>query len=125
MVVYYCLIGEYIRKWGEICAKHNFTHVIQTEKEVSVVTEGPYKIFGIRIFRMAFGGTRTQLVLGNVVSVVVFVFVSWRFLQTHTGGEYFLERIFREGRPVNARQKTQRGYETLEMGWCSLGSCNS
>jgi len=50
----------------------------------------------------------TQLVLGNVVSVVVFVFVSWRFFYKRIPvEEYFLERMFGEETYGRYRQKTK------------------
>jgi|TARA_B100000530_G_scaffold333511_1_gene281651 protein-S-isoprenylcysteine O-methyltransferase len=106
-----CLIGECIRKWAEIYAKHNFTHVIQTEKREKhrLVTEGPYKIFRHPgYFGWLLWAPGTQLVLGNVVSVVVFVFVSWRFFYKRIPvEEYFLERMFGEETYGRYRQKTK------------------
>ena len=106
-----CLVGETIRKWAEIHAKHNFTHVIQTEKRAthSLVTEGPYKIFRHPgYFGWFLWAPGTQLVLGNVVSFMVFVGVSWRFFYKRIPvEEYFLERMFGEEAYARYRQKTK------------------
>ena len=46
------------------------------------------------------------------------------FLQTHTGGGVFLRADV--WRLVTCRQKTNVDTrDSLRMGWCSLGSCNS
>ena len=62
------------------------------------------------------------------MSVVVFVFVSWRFFYKRIPvEEYFLERMFgEEASGLDIDKRLKRGYrDSLRMGWCSLGSCNS
>ena len=106
-----CDVGEFIRKWAEIHAKHNFTHVIQTEKREThrLVTEGPYKIFRHPgYFGWFLWAPGTQLVLGNPVSFAVFVAVSWRFFHKRIPvEEYFLERMFGEETYARYRSKTR------------------
>ncbi len=49
------------------------------------------------------------------------------FLQTYTGGGVFLRADVWRGnvRAVSTKDENMDTRDSLRMGWCSLGSCNS
>lgn len=84
------VIGQTFRSFAEFTAGTNFTHLVSMNKKVEhvLITEGVYSIsrhpsyFGFFIWSIG-----SQILLGNVVSCVVFTIVLWKF---------FADRIYFE-----------------------------
>jgi len=103
------ILGQVIRSIAMVQAGSNFNHVVQYHKsrEHKLVTTGVYaywrhpSYFGF--FWWALG---TQLVLGNVVCLIGYVWVLWKFFSNRIfGEEEFLVAFFGD-EYVKYRQKT-------------------
>ncbi|KAI4497457.1 hypothetical protein M0802_007468 [Mischocyttarus mexicanus] len=77
-----CILGELLRKTAIFTAKHNFNHIVQSEKKQDhvLVTHGIYGIFRhpsyVGWFYWAIG---TQLVLQNPITTLGYIISSWKF----------------------------------------------
>lgn len=88
--LFFCIIGEILRKLAMYTAGHNFNHIIQTNYDSHhfLITSGIYSFMRhpsyVGWFYWSMG---TQIILQNPLSFFIFVVVSWRF---------FKERIYFE-----------------------------
>ncbi|XP_012221768.1 protein-S-isoprenylcysteine O-methyltransferase [Linepithema humile] len=79
-----CILGEILRKLAMFTAKHNFNHVVQSEKSDNheLVTHGVYNLFRhpsyVGWFYWSLG---TQLILQNPFCFFAYAFMSWRFFR--------------------------------------------
>lgn len=77
-----CICGEIMRKLAMFTAKHNFNHIVQSEKmnDHQLVTHGIYKICRhpsyVGWFYWSIG---TQLILQNPFCLLAYIVASWRF----------------------------------------------
>ncbi|XP_060829484.1 protein-S-isoprenylcysteine O-methyltransferase [Bombus pascuorum] len=77
-----CICGEVLRKLAMFTAKHNFNHIVQSEKMDSheLITYGVYRICRhpsyVGWFYWSIG---TQLILQNPVCFLAYTGVSWKF----------------------------------------------
>ncbi|XP_063983742.1 protein-S-isoprenylcysteine O-methyltransferase [Diachasmimorpha longicaudata] len=77
-----CACGEALRKLAMFTAKHNFNHLVQTEKSADheLVTHGVYKLCRhpsyVGWFYWSIG---TQLILQNPFCLLAYTIASWRF----------------------------------------------
>ncbi|KOC61662.1 Protein-S-isoprenylcysteine O-methyltransferase [Habropoda laboriosa] len=77
-----CISGELLRKLAMFTAKHNFNHVVQSEKrdDHELVTHGVYKLCRhpsyVGWFYWSIG---TQLILQNPFCLVIYTVASWTF----------------------------------------------
>ncbi|OAD52337.1 Protein-S-isoprenylcysteine O-methyltransferase, partial [Eufriesea mexicana] len=77
-----CICGELLRKLAMFTAKHNFNHIVQSEKldNHELITYGVYKICRhpsyVGWFYWSIG---TQLILQNPFCLFAYTVVSWKF----------------------------------------------
>lgn len=77
-----CISGELLRKLAMFTAKHNFNHVVQSEKRDNheLVTHGVYKLCRhpsyVGWFYWSIG---TQLILQNPFCLLAYTVASWKF----------------------------------------------
>ncbi|XP_016769299.2 protein-S-isoprenylcysteine O-methyltransferase [Apis mellifera] len=77
-----CICGEFLRKLAMFTAKHNFNHIVQSEKmdNHELITYGVYKICRhpsyVGWFYWSIG---TQLILQNPFCLFAYTVTSWKF----------------------------------------------
>ncbi|XP_066593119.1 protein-S-isoprenylcysteine O-methyltransferase [Prorops nasuta] len=87
-----CMAGEILRKLAIFTAKHNFNHVVQSEKHKNhrLITYGVYKLCRhpsyVGWFYWSIG---TQLILQNPFCFVAYILASWMFFN----GRVLIEEI--------------------------------
>ena len=98
--------GQYARSAAMKTAGSNFNHIVQSEKKNDhvLVTEGIYRYLRHpSYFGFFWWGLGTQILLGNIVCLVGYAYVLWRF---------FEKRIRRKLRPARLGQ---RPFERFDM----------
>ncbi|KAL2064177.1 hypothetical protein VTL71DRAFT_4671 [Oculimacula yallundae] len=86
----FIISGQAIRATAMLTAGTNFSHVVKHTKAQSheLVTGGVYSVFRHpSYFGFFWWGIGTQLVCGNIVSLLGYSVVLWRFFQTRIEGE--------------------------------------
>ncbi|KAK9916461.1 hypothetical protein WJX75_002863 [Coccomyxa subellipsoidea] len=78
------IVGELIRKIAMVTAKHNFTHVLQSERRDNhvLVKHGIYRYFRHPgYFGWFLWMLGTQVLLVNPICTMIFAFVAWHFFK--------------------------------------------
>ncbi|KAL5322548.1 hypothetical protein ACEPPN_010521 [Leptodophora sp. 'Broadleaf-Isolate-01'] len=106
------IIGQTVRAVAMLTAGTNFSHVVKHTKSQShqLVTTGIYSIFRHpSYFGFFWWGIGTQLVCGNVVSLLGYTAVLWKFFSRRIDGEEELLVKFFGDEYRDYRQRTRVG----------------
>ncbi|XP_076652505.1 isoprenylcysteine carboxylmethyltransferase ste14 [Halictus rubicundus] len=80
--LFLCICGEVLRKLAMFTARHNFNHIVQSEKDDDheLVTYGVYKLCRHPSYvGWYYWSIGTQLILQNPICLLAYAVVSWKF----------------------------------------------
>jgi len=111
------VVGQAVRATAMIHAGSNFSHIVAHHKRSSheLVTTGIYSIFRHpSYFGFFWWGIGTQLVCGNVVCLIAYAVVLWRFFSRRIEGEEQLLVGFFGQEYVSYRDRTLVGIPLIK-----------